>query len=127
MNTRWNLKKEENEIIIQQDDPYAEVLVGFIRKEFKPNERYFEVKLSDAPFELNLEINYFLSDSFQLFHTEKQCWKYFELAIYFILDKLYGGTYGVIRILKISRVEEETLKQDKIVQDWIDRRIFARK
>jgi hypothetical protein len=40
----------------------------------------------------------------ELFLTEKQVWKRFEEVIYFVLDSLCMGNYGVIRIAKITSV-----------------------
>jgi len=102
IDAKWNLMLENNEVSIQQDEPYAEVLVGFIHNRVTKPEQYFEVKISDSLLELNIELNYFFDSSFHLFHTEEQSWIYYERAVYFILDELCAGSNGTIRIKKIS-------------------------
>lgn len=123
-NSPWILLKYANKLYIQQDEPYVELHVANIHTKRKAKQEYFEVGLSESIFEINIELFYCFDGSFELFHTEKQVWKRFEEVIYFVLDSLCMGNYGVIRIAKITSVEETEVKmQDKIVQKWIKNRL----
>lgn len=123
-NSPWFLLKDGNKLYIQQDEPYVELHVANIQTKRKVKQDYFEVKLNDSIFEINIEFFYCFDGSLELFLTEKQVWKRFEEVIYFVLDSLSMGNYGVIRIAKITSVEETEVKmQDKIVQKWIKNRI----
>ncbi len=123
-NSPWFLLKDGNKLYIQQDEPYVVLHVANIHTKRKVKQEYFEVHLSDSIFEIHLELFYCFDGSLELFLTEKQVWKRFEEVIYFVLDSLCMGNYGVIRIAKITSVEETKVKmQDKIVQKWIKNRI----
>ncbi|MDP3929192.1 MAG: hypothetical protein Q8R57_09225 [Bacteroidota bacterium] len=123
-NEPWFLIKDDNKLYIQQLEPYTELYIGLIHRRPKAKQEYFEVRLSDSVFEITIELFYFFDGVLQLFHTQKQIWKYFEDAIFFVLDSLMMGNYGVIRIAKITSVGEVEVKmQDKIVKKWIKSRI----
>jgi hypothetical protein len=123
-NEPWVLIKNANKLYIQQDKPYVELHVANIHTKRKAKQEYFEVGLSESIFEIHLEFFYCFDGSMELFLTEKQVWKRFEEVIYFVLDSLCMGNYGVIRIAKITSVgEAEVMMQDKIVQKYIKSRI----
>lgn len=123
-NQPWFLIKDDNKLYIQQLEPYTELYIGIIHRRPKVKQEYFEVRLSDSVFEITIELFYFFDGALQLFHTQKQIWKYFADAIFFVLDSLMMGNYGCIRIAKItSQGQEEVMMQDMIVQRWIKSRI----
>lgn len=93
-NEPWFLIKDDNKLYIQQLEPYTELYIGIIHRRPKAKQEYFEI------------------------------WKYFADAIFFVLDSLMMGNYGVIRIAKItSQGQVEVMMQDKIVKRWIKSRI----
>jgi hypothetical protein len=123
-NSPWFLLKDGNKLFIQQDEPYVELHVANIQTKRKVKQDYFEVKLNDSIFEINIEFFYCFDGSLELFLSEKQVWKRFEEVIYFVLDSLSMGNYGVIRIAKITSAGQvEVMMQDKIVRKYIKTRI----
>lgn len=119
MKHKWNLQLLDDEIVIQQDEPYTELVVGNTHRRFRKPESYYEIKLSESIFEINISFTYYFGSGFELFHSEAQIWKYYQRSINFVLDTLKSGNFGTIRIKKITSPKQEKMNQDIFIEDWI--------